>query len=458
MAKGYQLIQAQTLTGSASSITFSNIPQNFTDLVVKMSVRDDTAANGKDYKIEFNGVTTNYSYRRIYGDSAAAYSDTASTGQSLTIDSASATASTFANCEIYIPNYASANYKSWSADTVSENNASAANSAYVNLYAGLWSNTAAITSIAIKPVSGSPNIVQYSTFYLYGIGGTRATGGTITSDSNFTYHTFTSTSTFTALEKIKNAEVLVLAGGGGGGGGSGGGGGAGGLVYSSQYSLIAGTSYTAIVGSGGAGSTGSANGAAGGDSLFGGITATGGGRGGTETGVGATSTGGSGGSGGGGGAASSAGSATQTTPSNVSAVSYGNNGGAGSGAGPNYGAGGGGSAAAVGTAGLGTTGGTGAIGTNLFTNWHYATSTGVSSNGIYYVAAGGGGGAYLSGTGGAGGVGGGGTGNTNGVAGTAATANTGAGGGGGGTSLSGATRAAGGAGGSGVVIVRYPSN
>jgi hypothetical protein len=156
-------------SGGVASIDFTAIPQNYTDLILKLSLRDTTAANGKDIKIEFNGVTTNYSYRRVYGDSAAAYSDTASTGQSLTINSANATANTFANCEIYISNYTSANNKSWSADTVSENNASAANSAYANLYAGLWSNTSPITSISIKPVSGTPTFTQYSTATLYGI-------------------------------------------------------------------------------------------------------------------------------------------------------------------------------------------------------------------------------------------------------------------------------------------------
>jgi len=155
--------------GGATSIDFTSIPSTYTDLQLFASLRDNTSATGKDYKIEFNGVTTAYTYRRIYGDSAAAYSDTASTGQSLTIDSANATASTFANCLIYIPNYAGSTNKSWSADTVSENNASVANSAYANLYAGLWSNTAAITSISLKPVSGTPTIQQYSTATLYGI-------------------------------------------------------------------------------------------------------------------------------------------------------------------------------------------------------------------------------------------------------------------------------------------------
>ena len=170
MANTYTLIQSVTVgAGGASSIDFTSIPATYTDLLLKTSIRDNTAANGKDYKIELNGSSTGYTYRRIYGDGAAVYSDTASTGQSLTIDSNNATTSTFANCELYFPNYAGSTNKSWSSDTVSENNASGANSAYANLYAGLWSNTAAITSISIKPVSGTPTIQQYSTAYLYGI-------------------------------------------------------------------------------------------------------------------------------------------------------------------------------------------------------------------------------------------------------------------------------------------------
>jgi len=73
------------------------------------------------------------------------------------------TASTFGNGQVYIPNYAGSNNKSTSADTVSEDNATLAYSA---LTAGLWSNTAAITSITIAAVT---NFAQYSTAYLYGI-------------------------------------------------------------------------------------------------------------------------------------------------------------------------------------------------------------------------------------------------------------------------------------------------
>jgi hypothetical protein len=170
MSNTYTKIASVTVGSlGATSIDFTSIPSTYTDLQIVTSLRDSTVSTGKDYKIEFNGVTTSYSYKRIYADSTAGYSDTASTGQSLTIDSASATANTFANSIIYVPNYAGSNNKSWSADSATENNASTANSAFLNLYAGLWSNTAAITSISIKPVSGTPTIQQYSTAVLYGI-------------------------------------------------------------------------------------------------------------------------------------------------------------------------------------------------------------------------------------------------------------------------------------------------
>jgi hypothetical protein len=154
--------------GGSATISFTSIPQNYKDLVLKISSRSARAATGTDWKIEFNGSTTGYTYRRIYGDSAAVYSDTASTGQIMTDSSGNATASTFGNSEIYIPSYTGSNYKSFSSETVSENNASAANSAYTNLYAGLWSNATAISSLSISSVQ-STTFNQYSTATLYGI-------------------------------------------------------------------------------------------------------------------------------------------------------------------------------------------------------------------------------------------------------------------------------------------------
>ena len=54
------------------------------------------------------------------------------------------TANTYAVTDIYIPNYTSSNYKSYSVDAVQE---TMGTSPYVYMQSGLWANTSAITSI-----------------------------------------------------------------------------------------------------------------------------------------------------------------------------------------------------------------------------------------------------------------------------------------------------------------------
>ena len=77
---------------------------------------------------------------------------------------------------------------------------------------------------------------------------------------------------------------LLLVGGGGGGGGKhmGGGGGAGGFVFSNALTVVAGSNYTVVVGTGGTGGAGpDLRGATGGNSGFDVLTAYGGGGGGS---------------------------------------------------------------------------------------------------------------------------------------------------------------------------------
>jgi hypothetical protein len=68
-------------------------------------------------------------------------------------------------------------------------------------------------------------------------------------------------------------EVVVGSNGGGGGGG------AGGVIYNSAYQLTNAAAITVTVGSGGAGSIGRGSGTNGSNSVFGSLTAIGGGRG-----------------------------------------------------------------------------------------------------------------------------------------------------------------------------------
>ena len=321
-----------------------------------------------------------------------------------------------------------------------------------------------------------------------------ATGGSksTSSRSGYTVHTFSSPGTFTvATGKASSGdvEVFVLAGGGSGGGGRhSGGGGAGAIQFSNTQTLAPGN-YSVTVGSGGAtapiNSPGKNDGQ---NSVFGSITAAGGGSGGSHPWADAGNPGGSGGgeahssAGAGTGSGDPGGSNGSASPAN----GWGNNGGTV----PNRAAGGGGGGANQnGSNGNGpetgtSNGGPGGNGLQYGTDgtsYYYAAGGGGSANpsscqhqanGGSGGTGGGGGGAACGGrsTGGQSGGSGGGSARNGGSGGAASNANnptnvanggnagtaTGSGGGaaagwagyGGGT---------GGAGGPGLVIVAYPT-
>jgi len=150
--------------GGQSSITFSSIPSTYTDLIVITSIRTSSTPSGA-VTIAFNGSSASMTTRAIYGNGSSTASYSASNSLGGLVNISTTTSSTFANSQLYIPNYAGSTNKSSSMDGVSENNATGAN-AFLN--ANLWSNTAAITSITLTP-EGGDNIVQYSTAYLYGV-------------------------------------------------------------------------------------------------------------------------------------------------------------------------------------------------------------------------------------------------------------------------------------------------
>lgn len=442
MSTNMELITSVTVgSGGAASVTLpatGTIPATYTDLMLVMSARTNRANVADGYLIKPNNTSPTVRY--ITGDGSTAYSGTDYSG---IFPAANATASTFGNSVAYFPNYANTSYnKSFSVDDVSENNATAA---YATLSANLYSSTSAITTIVIQSIN-SANIVEGSTFYLYGISNvtstTKATGGIVSSDGTYNYHMFPFSGTFTPTTAI-SADVLVIAGGGGGGGQrTGGGGGAGGLLAFTSQSLTA-TNYTVIVGAGGNGVVND-RGIVGNDSQFGSLTLVkGGGFGGAGADAGTNFNGGNGGSGGGGGGWGAAGTGGSPTTSQGFAGSAGVNA-------PNYPAGAGGGAGAAGetVTGSSTRSANGGIGVNTYSSWANATQTGVNG---YYAGGGGGGGNPIPIPGGAGGLGGGGAGGNNTFNGNAGVANTGGGGGGSGFWNGGS----GGNGGSGLVIIRY---
>jgi hypothetical protein len=152
-------------SGGAASIDFTSIPSTYTDLCIKHSLRIGGTSVQDVVDISFNGSTASFSGRILFGTGAAAASTSSYTRGAGTMAEWNFTANTFGNSEIYIPNYAGSNNKSLSADGVSENNGT---TALAILFATLWSNTSAITSISLTPYGGG-SFVQYSTATLYGI-------------------------------------------------------------------------------------------------------------------------------------------------------------------------------------------------------------------------------------------------------------------------------------------------
>jgi hypothetical protein len=425
----HELIQHQTLDASAASITFSNIPQMYQDLLLVFSARSDRSNAPVDtVRVRFNGSTTGYSYRALEGTGSGISSFTSTSFNAGICATDAGTASVFGNSYVYIPNYTNALAKVGFSEGVSENNATGANQFMTT---SLWTGTDAITSLVIAPETGTV-FKQHSSATLYGvnrtaaIGKPKAIGGNITYANGYWVHTFTGSGTFSTQEAIE-VDALVVAGGGGTGFHIPGGGGAGGFLAVSSIPLTKGE-FSVLVGSGGAaGATeGSPQGRSGSNSSFLSSVAIGGGYGGTRQLTPAS--GGSGGSGGGGGGAGSSGTATAGSGTS----GQGNSGGNGylypDGRAAGGGGGGASAAGVAGSFGAGGAGGAGAL-------W----------GGAYYA---GGGGGSSGNSSGAGGIGGGGSGTNfgSGLPAGNGTANTGGGAGGGENGASG---------GSGVVIIRY---
>lgn len=453
----YVPIQAITLTSNTTSIQFTGIPQTYTDLVIVCSVRD-TASGTQTYPwIRFNGDSaTNYSFTRMHGNGSSAVSGRASNQDKLEFceaPGAGSTANYFAPLIVQVMNYA--NTTTNKTTLVRTNNVGGAVQA--GALACLYRSTSAVTSILIN---GQTALASGSTFTLYGVGSgsPKAFGGdVVATDGTYWYHAFVSSGRFEPAQSL-SCDVLTIAGGGGGGWNIGGGGGAGGLVYNANQ--IISTQQTVTVGAGGAaGILNTSEATIGGNSVFGSITATGGGKGGSSSGTQSIREGGAGGSGGGAtgyGIASgtttltAGGGASPSGQGSAGGGAYGNNQ-APFGFGNAGGGGGAGAAGGTGSNGSPWQGGNGGNGLSTYSSWGAATNTGENISGTRWFAGGGGGASLSTGTRPIGGDGGGGDGGRDGnETPTAGTVNTGGGGGGSRGSNGNGTN-----GGSGIVIVRY---
>jgi hypothetical protein len=168
MAATLKLISSTTLT-STGNVTFSSIPQTYTDLFLILNIRTNIGSYIDDAFITFNTSATESStslYRTATNTLSSA------TAASLFLrgvaSGSSATASTYGTAELYIPRYSNTSYtKQFFAWGGGETNDSSLTQTSMNGYTR--NSTGAITSITIT-CNGTP--VAGSYFALYGISNT----------------------------------------------------------------------------------------------------------------------------------------------------------------------------------------------------------------------------------------------------------------------------------------------
>jgi len=168
-----KLIESKTLATAAAQIEFTSIPQTYTDLVLKYSLRSSARTSPaseyyEDIDITFNGESAR-TFRGLYAINTTPASGSLTTFNIVGFSNGYAsTSNTFSNGEIYIPNYTTTGVKSLSNDAIAENNSGSQFS--LTIAANTITNSAAVTTITIfMPFSAGSNFVSGSMISLYGI-------------------------------------------------------------------------------------------------------------------------------------------------------------------------------------------------------------------------------------------------------------------------------------------------
>ena len=157
----YEVISTQTLASATATVTFSSIPQTYTDLVLVLLVGASTGGNAM--KLELNGDTaSNYSTTYLAGNGTSATSARTSSNTTMRLFHSFA-------CDTAITNMATINFLNYSNATtyktvLSRCGCTTGTEAEVNL----WRSTAAITTFNCYWGSGYTFPVG-SIFTLYGV-------------------------------------------------------------------------------------------------------------------------------------------------------------------------------------------------------------------------------------------------------------------------------------------------
>jgi len=168
----YILITSTELASTANSVTFSSIPQTYTDLEVRVSARQFQANSGSPIYVQLNGDTTGANYASVYWDFQSNPTTTArgATNYVSQITDGAAITNGYSYFKMYFLNYTdTTKYKPW-LYTCYYGRAAGGGFTYSNDGVVMRNNTDAITSITIPAYnSGTQYFAINSLFELYGI-------------------------------------------------------------------------------------------------------------------------------------------------------------------------------------------------------------------------------------------------------------------------------------------------
>lgn len=154
----YILLNQITLAATTSSVTFSNIPQNYGDLVLIVSgtISGGSSVRGVELFFNANETSSNYSYVWAYGDSSGPGSASGSNQFFAMNGDAS-------NAIVQIMDYSATDKHKTTLFRYS------AGGIETGMVAGRFASTSAITSLVMKDAGAAFNLNSGTTVSLYGI-------------------------------------------------------------------------------------------------------------------------------------------------------------------------------------------------------------------------------------------------------------------------------------------------
>ena len=168
MPSTYTPLATTTLGSAAADITFSSISGAYTDLVLIVTGRFDSANTSRELRIQVgNGsidTGSNYSMTRVVGYVADKFSDRTTSATNMTggvIPAANAASGIIGNAIYHFQNYSNTTTNKTVLNRTNDPND------WITAMVGLWRSTSAIDTIKIFGLSA--NLIAGSTATLYGI-------------------------------------------------------------------------------------------------------------------------------------------------------------------------------------------------------------------------------------------------------------------------------------------------